>query len=125
MELRNDRRRLPRSAQRVLSAKGDAGGMGWSEEYWLSMSPDHREWVLWISWFDHDAGCVANSHAGSCPRTGVDRASAAFHLVREHWQRRRDLWDAGAPRASGGELLSGARLEALTERIWPPEPRTA
>lgn len=125
MELTNDRRRLPRSARRILSAKGDVGGMGWSEEYWLSMSPDHREWVLWISWFDHDAGRVANSHAGTTPRTGVDRETAARRLVRAHWRKRRDLWDAVAPRATSGELLSCDDVEQLTESVWPQQRRSA
>ena len=125
MELRNDRRRLPRNSRRVLSAKGDVGGMGWAEEYWLSKSPDHREWVLWISWYDHDADCLAHSHAGSCPRAGLDRRAAALYLVGTHWERRRDLWDAHAPRASSGELLSHDDIEAMVESIWPRPRRSA
>jgi hypothetical protein len=125
MELTNDRTRLPRSARRVLTVQGAANGTGWAEEYWLSMSPDHREWVLWITWFDHDAGRVAISHAGSCARTGLDREAAALALVDGHWRKRRRLWDADAPCASGGEVLDTVQVEALTERIWPRRPQTA
>lgn len=119
MELRNDCRRLPRGVGSVLSVKKGASGFGWAEEYWLSLSPKHREWVLWISWFDHDTGRIANSRVGSCPRTGVTRSSAALELVRVHWRSRRDAWDASVPRATAGEILSTEQIEALTARIWP------
>ena len=125
MELRNDRRRLPRSAKSVLSVQRGLDGTGWDEEYWLSMSADQREWVLWVTWFDHDADRTAISHAGCCARTGVDREAAALGLVSLHWQQRRDLWDADAPQGKGGEILSTAQVEVLTSRIWPRERQSA
>ena len=125
MELRNDRRRLPRSAKRILSVSSGPDGAGWAEEYWLSMSADQREWVLWVTWFDHDADRMAISHAGSCARTGVDREAAALGLVSLHWQQRRDLWDAEAPRGIGGEILTTAQVEVLAGRVWPPQRQSA
>ena len=125
MELCNDRQRLPRSAQRVLTVQGGPDGDGWAEEYWLSMSPNHRSWVLWITWFDHDADRVAISNAGSCPRTGVDRETAALELVSYHWEQRRKFWDADAPRASGGEILCTDQVLELRDRVWPRQRQTA
>ena len=125
MELRNDRQRLPRSAKSVLTVERSADGTGWAEEYWLSMSPEHREWVLWITWFDHDADRATISHAGSCARTGVSREAAALDLVSRHWRRRRDLWDAPPPCGKGGDLLSTAQVEELKGGIWPRARRSA
>lgn len=87
-----------------------------SDDYKLHSG--HKEWFLWLSFYDEFNGKIEQSIIGRMPKTGSDANSAAKLLLTAFWRFEIYQSDLNEPTALRGDSLSDHELSEVLKEVW-------